>query len=184
MSEGRPAWQRAVAFAARAHEHQVRKDGCTPYVAHAYRVALTVRDLFGCDDQDALCAALLHDTIEDTPTDRDDIEDEFGPEVAEIVSALTKNMILPEREREPEYDTRLARGDWRARLIKLADVYDNLSDIESRPDAGAETLERMLVRCRRAIDLATPDAGRPVVARAIEIVGRAATEARPGAQRA
>ncbi|MBK7403545.1 MAG: bifunctional (p)ppGpp synthetase/guanosine-3',5'-bis(diphosphate) 3'-pyrophosphohydrolase [Phycisphaerales bacterium] len=180
MSEGRPLWQSAAAFAAKAHEHQVRKDGCTPYIAHPYRVAMTVRDLFGCDDRDALCAALLHDTIEDTPTDRDDIEDEFGPVVAEIVGALTKNMILPEREREPEYDARLARADWRARLIKLADVYDNLSDIESRPDAGVETLARMLARCQRAIDLATPDAARPEVARAIEIVGRAATDAQPG----
>ena len=64
----------AAAFAARAHRNQWRKDGQTPYVSHVFRVCLTVRQLFGVDDDDVLTAALLHDTIEDTDTDFDDIE--------------------------------------------------------------------------------------------------------------
>ena len=53
----------------RAHAGQVRKDGRTPYVAHCFRVTMTVRDVFGCTDPVCLCAALLHDTIEDTGVD-------------------------------------------------------------------------------------------------------------------
>jgi len=151
-------WQSACAFAARAHQGQTRKDGLTPYFSHPVRVALTLRQTFGCDDPIALAAAILHDTIEDTPADYDDIADGFGPEIADIVAALTKNMILPESEREPEYDARLAQADWRARLIKLADVYDNLSDMHtSKATDASQAATRHLARCRRAIALAQPD---------------------------
>src|SRR5687767_10113794 len=95
-----PKWQKAVTLAARAHEHQQRKDGQTPYVAHVVRVTMTVRDVFGCADEVALCAALLHDTIEDTGTDYDEIAEGFGDEIAACVAAVTKNMMLPEAERE------------------------------------------------------------------------------------
>lgn len=167
----RPMWQKAVSFAARHHRHHLRKDKRTPYVAHVYRVAMTVRDCFGCDDPEALCAALLHDTIEDTPVDFDDVEGAFGRVVAEIVAALTKNMLLREDAREIDYDERLAQADWRARLIKLADVYDNLCDMGNRPKSGPAALARMLSRCERAIALAAEEATtHPETARAIEIV--------------
>lgn len=167
----RPAWQEAVSFACRQHEHHYRKDGRTPYAAHVIRVMMTVRDLFGCGDRDALCAAALHDTIEDTPADFDDIEEGFGTAVAEIVAALTKNMLLREDEREADYDARLARADWRARLIKLGDVYDNLCDAVTRIDNDPDAPRRLVARCHRAIKLAQPDAGaHPETARAIEIV--------------
>ncbi len=168
---GRPTWQKAVSFAARHHRHHQRKDKRTPYVAHVYRVAMTVRDCFGCEDAEALCAALLHDTIEDTPVDFDDIEEAFGTSVAEMVAVLTKNMLLREDAREVDYDQRLAEADWRARLVKLADVFDNLCDMSTRPKAGAAVLERMISRCERAIALATDDAAtHPETARAIEVV--------------
>ncbi|MCA9273921.1 MAG: bifunctional (p)ppGpp synthetase/guanosine-3',5'-bis(diphosphate) 3'-pyrophosphohydrolase [Phycisphaerales bacterium] len=163
-------WQSACAFAARSHAGQVRKDGLTPYFSHPVRVAFTLRQIFGCDDPVALTAAILHDTIEDTPADYDDIADRFGGEIAGIVAALTKNMILPEHEREPEYDARLAQADWRARLIKLADVYDNLCDMHtSSARDAALAAQRHLARCRRAIKLAEPDrAHHPEVANAID----------------
>ena len=81
-------WQEACAFAARAHRNQIRKDGRTPYIAHPMRVAMTIRHVFGCEDEHAICAGLLHDTIEDTTTDYDDLLGQFGREVAEIVSAI------------------------------------------------------------------------------------------------
>jgi len=157
--------QDAVSFASRAHRNHVRKDNQTPYAAHVFRVALTVRHVFGCEDQVALAASLLHDTIEDTTTDYDDLLERFGPEVADCVAALTKNMALPEHMREPEYDERLSRADWRARLIKLADQYDNYSDSV----AGREGVtEKLLAKCRRALVLAVPDAeDHPETARAI-----------------
>lgn len=156
--------QEAAAFASRAHRHQVRKDGRTPYASHVFRVAFTVRQVFACEDTVVLTAALLHDTIEDTTTDYDDVHARFGAEVADCVAALTKNMALPEEAREAEYDARLARADWRARLVKLADAYDNLCDARTSA-AGVE--EKYFDRCLRALGLAGADRGRPEVDRAV-----------------
>ena len=168
---GRPPWQLAVSFAARHHRHHLRKDGRTPYAAHVFRVMMTVRDCFGCAVAEALAAAVLHDTIEDTPVDFDDIEQGFGTGVAEIVAALTKNMLLREADREADYDQRLAHAGWRARLIKLADVYDNLCDASTRADADDAAIARLAARCGRAIGLARADAAaHPETARAIDIV--------------
>src|SRR5438874_3852729 len=86
----------AASFAARAHRHQLRKDGQTPYAAHPFRVCLIVRHVFGIDDPDFLAAALLHDTIEDTTTDFDDLAAEFGPRIAGYAAALSKDGRLPE----------------------------------------------------------------------------------------
>jgi (p)ppGpp synthase/HD superfamily hydrolase len=121
----------AVAFAARAHRHQLRKDRDTPYVSHVFRVCLVVRHVFGFDDPRMLAAAVLHDTIEDTATDCDDLIEHFGPDVARWVAALTKDMRLPHDEREEAYLRALAAADWQVKVCKLADVYDNLGD--SRP---------------------------------------------------
>lgn len=154
-----PMWQAAVAFAARAHRHQIRKDGATPYVSHVIRVAFTTAEIFGCHDETILAIALLHDTIEDTTTDYDDIEERFGPIVADGVAALTKNMALREELREASYDQQLAAGPWYVRLVKLADAFDNLCDIASlRPDLAEERRRDATEKARRAILLATPDA--------------------------
>jgi guanosine-3',5'-bis(diphosphate) 3'-pyrophosphohydrolase len=158
-------WQRAAAFAARAHQHQYRKDGATPFFSHPVRVALTLMHVFECHDEVAIAAALLHDTIEDTKTDYDDVQHEFGTAVADSVSALTKNMLLPERLRERDYDRRLAAADWRARLIKLADQYDNFTDAFH---LGTKNVRKTAAKCRRAIALATADSKRhPETRRAI-----------------
>src|SRR5262252_4662792 len=90
----------AVAFAARAHRHHLRKDGETPYVSHVFRACLTLRHVFGITDVAALTAAVLHDTLEDTTTDYDDLREHFGDQVAGWVAALSKDKTLPEPERE------------------------------------------------------------------------------------
>ncbi len=163
-------WRRAAAYAARMHHHHARKDGRTPYFAHPARVAMTVRDTFGCDDPAALAAAFLHDTIEDTPADYDDIHDRFGRDVADLVAALSKNMLLPEPEREADYDRRLAAADWRARLVKLADVLDNAEDLDTRPDGAApDVTARQAERMDRILALAQNDR-EPPAARAVTIV--------------
>ena len=124
-------WQRAASLAARFHHGQLRKDGATPYVAHPFRVAMIVRHAFNIDDEVALAAALLHDVIEDTTADYDDVLDEGGKDVADAVAALTKDVRLAWRVREEDYDQALARSSWQARLVKLADVYDNVCDAMS-----------------------------------------------------
>jgi (p)ppGpp synthase/HD superfamily hydrolase len=56
------------------------------------------------------------------------VKSEFGRRVADVVAALTKDMRRPEAEREAEYDRQLAAAPWQATPVKLADVYDNMSD--------------------------------------------------------
>lgn len=150
---------RAASFAARAHEHQKRRDGRTPYFAHCARVALIIRDC-GCEDERVIASAFLHDAIEDTTCDCDELASEFGDEVAGIVAAMTKNMILREAEREAEYDARLAAGPWQARLIKLADQIDNLRDCIGDGAPTAKTL----AKCERALALTARDAHAPIKA--------------------
>ena len=118
----------AAAFAAQRHRHQLRKDKETPYVSHVFRVCLVVRHVFGFDDPTMLATALLHDTIEDTDTDCDDVVERFGPVVAGWVATLTKDMRLPHEEREAEYVAALAAAPWQVKVCKMADVYDNLND--------------------------------------------------------
>ncbi len=167
------AWQEAAALAARLHQGQMRKDGETPYVSHVYRVTLTVCHLFGCDDPTALTAALLHDLIEDTTADYEDIEEEFGSEVADIVAALSKDMRRPEPIREKLYDEGLEEAVWQAKLIKLADTYDNYCD-QARGGKQHVSLEKAIERMQRALAIAGDD---PRLARGVAIVRAAVQEA-------
>jgi guanosine-3',5'-bis(diphosphate) 3'-pyrophosphohydrolase len=144
------------------HVHQLRKDNRTPYIAHPFRVAMTVRDVFGEDDPEILAAALLHDVIEDTTTDYDDVRERFGPRVADLVAALTKDMRLPESSREAAYDQGLMDAEWGAKLIKLADVYDNLCDKRTSKPPGIKG-----GKADRALTLAGDD---PRLARAVAAV--------------
>ncbi len=134
----------AAAFAARAHRGQLRKDGETPYVSHVFRVCLIVRDLFGIDDHRVLTAALLHDTVEDTTTDFDDVEEHFGAEIARWVAQLSKDKRLQEADREKAYMDQLATAGWEVKAIKLADMFDNLMDVCQLPaDRWQHTLQRL-----------------------------------------
>ena len=163
--------QDAAAFAARAHRHQLRKDGVTPYYSHVVRVAMTVMSVFGCTDRTAIAAALLHDTIEDTTTDFDDIKDRFGEDVARDVAALTKNMALPEHEREASYDAQLMTASWRAKLVKLADSFDNLHDVETFPrERRAKQRRSAKLRAARAVVIARAQPTSPLVIAAAEMV--------------
>jgi (p)ppGpp synthase/HD superfamily hydrolase len=160
-----PLLHRAVSFAARAHRHQLRKDGATPYVAHPVRVAFTLLTIFGIDDEQTLAAAVLHDTIEDTTTDFDDLAAEFGPEVARYVAALTKDARLPEDERERVFFDVLDRSPWQVRAIKMADSYDNLLDC-----GVAVSPEKTLAKATKALKLG--DAREPSLFKAAEALSR------------
>jgi guanosine-3',5'-bis(diphosphate) 3'-pyrophosphohydrolase len=144
----------AVAFAARAHQGQLRKDGRTPYVSHVFRVGLVLREVFGIDDREALTAAILHDTVEDTTTDFDDLQEKFGREVAGWVAALSKDKRRPEPEREKAYVEALAAGPWQVKVCKLADVFDNLMDSVT---ATPEQQQRAYRNAHRYLDALQPD---------------------------
>ena len=137
---------RAASFAARKHQGQTRADNVTPYFSHVARVTLILAHVFGCYDEEVLTAALLHDTIEDTATDYDEVAELFGERVADYVVTLTKNVMLPKQEREEEYAARLAAGPEEVMIAKMADLYDNLSDRVHSPKLRktTATAERLL----------------------------------------
>jgi guanosine-3',5'-bis(diphosphate) 3'-pyrophosphohydrolase len=143
MSDANQIVFEAAAFAARAHKYQFRKDHETPYFSHPVRVCLVVRHIFGFDDPRMLAAALLHDTVEDTTTDYDDITEKFGDVVAKWVAALSKDKRKLNREREAAYCEQLSAADWQVKVIKLADLYDNISDcITGAKDQPRKTAEK------------------------------------------
>jgi guanosine-3',5'-bis(diphosphate) 3'-pyrophosphohydrolase len=123
----------AVAFAARSHQGQLRKDGQTPYASHVFRVCLIAREVFDVADPRVLTAAVLHDTIEDTKVDFDEVAEQFGAEVAGWVAALSKDKRLIEPEREEAYARQLAAAPWQVKVCKLADILDNLMDAVHMP---------------------------------------------------
>ncbi len=137
---------RAASFAARKHQGQTRADNLTPYFSHVARVTLVLSHEFGVRDEDVLTAALLHDTIEDTATDYDEIATLFGARVADYVVLLTKNGMLPKKEREEDYIARLGRAPEPVMIAKMADLYDNLSDRIHSPKLAktAATAQRLL----------------------------------------
>jgi guanosine-3',5'-bis(diphosphate) 3'-pyrophosphohydrolase len=156
----------AVSFAARAHAGQLRKDGRTPYVSHVYRVALVVRHVFGIDDPAVLTAAVLHDTIEDTTTDFDDLHERFGPDVAAWVAILSKDKRLADDPREEAYRAGLSAAPWQVKVCKLADVCDNLMDSKHLTQ---QRRARTVARARAYLDaLNSPDLP-PAARRAYEL---------------
>ena len=153
----------AASFAARAHHGQLRKDRVTPYVSHPFRVCLVVRDLFGFDDPRMLITALLHDVVEDTTTDYDDLAERYGPEIANWVSCLTKDKRLPDGERERAYIEGLLKAPWQVQVCKLADIFDNLMDIERLPaDRRTHSLKRADQYFAELRHLAAPEAKKPL----------------------
>jgi len=118
----------AASLAVRAHRGQFRKDNVTPYACHAFRVSAALRDLFCVKDDKVLAAAMLHDTIEDTPVDFNEIEGLFGHDIAVWVALLSKDMRKPGKERELAYLQQLKSAPIQVKLIKLADAYDNVFD--------------------------------------------------------
>jgi guanosine-3',5'-bis(diphosphate) 3'-pyrophosphohydrolase len=133
----------AEGFARMKHRHQFRRDGVTPYVEHPKAVMTILRDEFGVTDIDTLAAGLLHDTIEDTATDYDEVSERFGSRVADYVAFLTKDKRLPEAKREKDYFAQLARAPLAARLCKIADSLHNVrdSDKSHRPKAAKKAMK-------------------------------------------
>jgi guanosine-3',5'-bis(diphosphate) 3'-pyrophosphohydrolase len=144
----------ALSFAARAHEGQKRKDGQTPYIAHPMRVTTILHAGFGVTDPEVLAAAALHDVIEDTTTDHDDLVKHFGKRVATMVATLTKDKRLPEEEREEVYLHALGQAQVDVQLCKLADAYDNLLDAAGLPKKEQNKLVR---KANRLLDEFSPN---------------------------
>ena len=109
---------RAQIFAKEKHKQQTRDDGKTPYWKHLHKVVKNLENL-GITDESIICAGWLHDTIEDTDTDYDDIYELFEKKTADIVATVTKDTRMIKKNREKAYYLQLKRGTWHAQVVKL-----------------------------------------------------------------
>lgn len=136
MTESTPALLlRATHFAARKHRNQRRKDAdASPYINHPIALANLLAQA-GIEDPIVLVAALLHDTIEDTETTYDELEVEFGSEVASVVDEVTDDKSMLKAERKLAQIAHAAQISSRAKLVKLADKICNVRDIIEAPPA-------------------------------------------------
>lgn len=128
---------RAINFAAEKHRTQKRKgaDG-EPYINHPLEVMYLLTSVGKIKDCNVLVAAVLHDTIEDTETTKEEIEKLFGTEVCKMVLELTDDKTLPKAERKRlqiEHAPHISSG---AKEIKLGDKISNIRDILENPPDG------------------------------------------------
>lgn len=156
--------ERAYERAQTAHAGQYRKSG-QPYIVHCVSVAQILAQM-GMDAT-TIAAALLHDVVEDTGITSADIEQEFGPKIAELVDGVTKLKQLPTgvegmhggkpRDREMEYLRKmfLAMGsDFRVILIKLADRLHNMRTLGYMP------AQKQVQKARETLEIFAPIASR------------------------
>lgn len=127
---------RALHFAAQRHVDQRRKGTRgEPYLNHLAEVAHLVAEATGGEDAPLVAAALLHDTVEDTPTTRDEIEAEFGADVAALVMEVTDDKSLPKDVRKRLQVEKAPGKSKRARILKTADKTSNLLALAASPPA-------------------------------------------------
>ena len=125
--------QRAYVFAAQAHDGQTRLSG-EPYLSHPLSVAYALAEMQL--DEPTVAAGLLHDTVEDTDTSVDEIEELFGEEVADIVDGVTKISLMTfesQAERQAENIRKMILAmaqDIRVIMVKLADRLHNMRTLD------------------------------------------------------
>ena len=127
---------KALAFAAHKHRDQRRKDAeASPYINHPIALADVLVNEGGVADVEVLCAALLHDTVEDTDTTPGELEKVFGARIARIVAEVTDDTRLPKAERKRLQVEHAGALSPEAKLVKLADKICNLRDVLQRRPA-------------------------------------------------
>ena len=148
----------AYKFAAEFHRNQRRRSG-EPYINHPVEVALILaRDLHM--DEESICAALLHDTVEDTPATLDDVRQRFGDGVAEIVDGVTKLTSIHVDSMDEKQALNLRKmflamsKDIRVVIVKLADRLHNMRTLAAIPP------DRQLYKARETMDVYAPLADR------------------------
>jgi GTP pyrophosphokinase len=153
---------RAYDYSVRAHEGQKRKSG-DPYFVHPAAVAGIITELRL--DTASICAGLLHDVVEDTLATLDDVEREFGAEVAFLVDGVTKLSKInfaSKEDRQAENFRKMVVAmarDIRVLLVKLCDRLDNMRTLDCM---NADSQERI---ARETMDIYAPLANRLGIAR-------------------
>ena len=150
--------EKAFAIADEAHKEQRRRSG-EPYIIHPIAVARILADM-GMD-ADSVCAALLHDVVEDTPTTGEEIREMFGTDVEHLVDGVTNLGQIPlsaSKEEEQSENIRkmfLAMSrDIRVVIIKLADRVHNMRTLKFMPE------EKQRYKARETLEIYAPIAHR------------------------
>ena len=121
---------KSKSFAKSHHKNQTRKDGKTPYFNHLQMVVNLIKKS-GVTYNDIQSIGWLHDTIEDTPADFDEIKDKFGLHIAKCVATLTKDTRIEKQKRERLYVRELKKAHWHVKLVKICDITANILDLEN-----------------------------------------------------
>ncbi|MBN2803138.1 MAG: bifunctional (p)ppGpp synthetase/guanosine-3',5'-bis(diphosphate) 3'-pyrophosphohydrolase, partial [Deltaproteobacteria bacterium] len=150
-------FEKAYQYSLAKHEGQTRRSG-EPYIVHPMAVAKISADIGLCEH--SICAALLHDVVEDTDTTTEEIAKEFGDDVAMLVDGLTKldKVHFDHKAQQQAESFRkmliATAKDIRVLLIKLADRLHNMSTLDAMPRDKQERI------ARETKDIYTPLAGR------------------------
>jgi len=129
-----PLILKALAFAAHKHRDQRRKNiEASPYINHPIELARVLSNEGGFISSDLLCAALLHDTVEDTQTTQEELLETFGDEITRIVLEVTDDKTKSKAERKRLQIEHASTISYHAKLVKLADKICNLRDMAHSP---------------------------------------------------
>lgn len=127
----------ALAFAAHKHRDQRRKnDDASPYINHPIALAHVLTNEADVHNEVVICAALLHDTIEDTQTTYEELCEQFGTEIADVVLEVTDDKTLPKIQRKQMQIDHAHHMSHAATLVKLADKICNLRDMVDQAPKG------------------------------------------------
>ena len=145
---------RALAYAAHRHRNQRRRGAERhPYINHPITLARILVDEGGVTDLEVICAALLHDTVEDTEATEAELTEAFGPVIAGMVMEVTDDKGLPKAERKARQVAHAPSLSPGARLVKLADKIANLRDIQEAPPDWPEARRKEYFEwARRVVD--------------------------------
>jgi guanosine-3',5'-bis(diphosphate) 3'-pyrophosphohydrolase len=193
MRELNPGWslnlERALRWAALAHDGQVRKSSTVPYIEHPMAVAM-ILDRAGFPE-DVVIAGLLHDVVEDTEATIDDVRSRFGDTVAEIVAGCSEVKLDAQGNKRPWADRKrdhlmtLAAATLATRAVVVADKLHNLASIvldldEGRPVWSAFNADRVDVLAYYRSTLATCGNGdarlEALTQQAVALLGRLESE--------
>ena len=134
---------RAFNFASQRHSKQRRKgEAQEPYINHLAEVALLVTEATKGKDPNLVAAALLHDTIEDTDTTREQLAICFNYDIANLVNEVTDDKTLLKEERKKLQITTASKKTQRAKILKLADKTSNLRSIAKSPPKNWDSLRK------------------------------------------
>lgn len=143
--------EKAIAFATQAHEGQVRKGTTRPFITHPLEVGKIVSTM--TDDKEVICAAILHDTIEDCEGITEEIICmEFSPRIAEMVSQESEDKSKTWMERKSATIAHLKVAPREVQMIGLADKLSNMRDIDrDYPECGEELWNRFRMKDKNVI---------------------------------